>query len=133
MQASITTPARQNGKNLDSSKERTHTLRAVAPTSPSDPTPRIYVEARFWMGRSRTASTVYCSVWVHAPGMHASGYGTAGGGGYHKESAALALAMRSAGITLTESIGAAGERAMADALRAAAVAAGAPAEHVAIV
>lgn len=133
MQASITIPARQNGKNLDNDKERTLTLQAVAPTSPTDPTPRVYAEARFWMGRARTASTVYCSVWVRAPGTSASGHGTAGGHGYHKPSAALALAMRSAGITLTESIGAAGTRAMEEALRAVAIAAGAPADHVVIV
>lgn len=132
MQASITIPTRQNARNLDGDKKRTNTLYAVAPTSPSDPTPRIYVEARFWMGRSRTASTVYCSIWVRAPGLHASGYGTTGGYGYHKESAALAYALRSAGITLSESIIAAGERAVEDALRAVAIAAGAPAEHVAI-
>ena len=132
MQASITIPPQQNGKNLDGAKERTRTLQAAAPTSPSDPTPRVYVEARFWMGRHRKASTVYCSIWVHAPGLHASGNGTAWGYGYHKESAALSDALQSAGVTIIESISAAGERAMEEALRAVAIAAGAPAEHVAI-
>lgn len=61
---------------------------------------RTIVTARFYMGRSRTASTVYCALWVDGPG-YCSGKGTAGGYGYHKESAALASAIKSAGITLT--------------------------------
>ncbi len=55
------------------------------------------VEARFYMGRSRDASTVYCSLWVSGA-QYCSGTGTAGGYGYHKESAALDAAIRSAGI-----------------------------------
>ena len=135
MQASITIPAQQNGKNLDGDKERTLTLYAVAPTSPSDPTPRVYVEARFWMSCRRTASTVYCSVWVRGdgPGLCISSHGAGRGGhGYHKESSALASAIQSAGITLSEGIRDTGEYAMHDALRAVAIAAGAPAEHVVI-
>lgn len=60
------------------------------------------VEARCYMGRSNSASTVYCSLWVHGE-KHCSGTGQAGGYGYHKESAALGSAIRSAGIVLTGS------------------------------
>ena len=55
------------------------------------------ITARFYMGRSAQASVVYCCLWV--PGK-CSGYGTAGGYGYHKESAALQAAINSAGIEL---------------------------------
>lgn len=58
------------------------------------------VEASFYMGRSRDASKVYCALWVSGD-TYCSGRGKAGGYGYHKESAALADAIRSAGIELT--------------------------------
>ena len=58
-------------------------------------------------------STVYCSIWVQgikdnkkpADWVYGrtSGRGSAGGYGYHKESAAVAKAIRSAGIILTGS------------------------------
>jgi hypothetical protein len=57
------------------------------------------VEARFYMGRSRDSSTVYCALWVNGA-SYCSGKGTAGGYGYHKESAALQSAITSAGIVL---------------------------------
>jgi hypothetical protein len=53
------------------------------------------------MGRSPSASVVYASVWAFGNGKDSvSGYGTAGGYGYHKESAAIANAINSAGIEL---------------------------------
>ena len=59
-------------------------------------------DARFYMGRSRTASTVYCSLWVSNFGANVdiSGHGRAGGYGYHKRSAALQAAIDSAAIKL---------------------------------
>jgi len=57
------------------------------------------IEARIYMGRSSTASKVYCSLWVSGAN-YCSGSGSAGGWGYHKESAALDSAIRSAGIEL---------------------------------
>lgn len=59
----------------------------------------VIAEARMHMGRSASASTVYCALWVHGD-AYTSGRGKAGGGGYHKESAALQDAIDSAGITL---------------------------------
>lgn len=65
---------------------------------------RAIVTARFYMGRSASASVVYCCLWVHgrtkAGEVYTSGAGTAGGYGYNKESAALATAISSAGIEL---------------------------------
>ena len=56
-------------------------------------------------------ATVYCSIWVHSIKENkrptdwayggTSGKGSAGGYGYHKSSAAVADAIRSAGIVLT--------------------------------
>lgn len=106
------------------------------------------VDARFWMGRSSRSSVVYCSVWIGKPGPKPgplpSGRGTAGGGGYHKESAALEEALTAAGVSLAyahdsdpaqtwrgqhragdrASIGGVGEQAMQSALLAVARAAG---------
>lgn len=65
------------------------------------------VDARFWMGRSSKSMTVYCSVWIQTrAGLHGSktrylsGRGEAGGCGYHKKSAALEAALRSAGVRI---------------------------------
>ena len=63
------------------------------------------VDARFYMGRSSQSSTVYCFVWIHGKGFYTSGRGSAGGYGYYKESAALAYALDSAGVTLYGSPG----------------------------
>ena len=78
--------------------------------------------ARWYMGRSREASVVYCSLWVRRPAIRnatKTGYikegawwsssGQAGGYGYHKGSAALDSAIRLAGITLSRSISGTGE------------------------
>ena len=93
-----------NGRNYADTKETTHELRVIARRSSN----AAYeagklcevVTARFYMGRSRNASTVYCSVWVHCEGIHTAGHGTAGGWGYHKNSAALSAALSNAGIEL---------------------------------
>jgi len=87
------------------------------------------IDARFWMGRSSQASTVYCSVWIYQQTTgggfdYHGGTGSAGGFGYHKESAALDEALRSAGVTLSTPIHGAGDHAMEAALRAVARAAG---------
>jgi len=61
---------------------------------------RDVVTARCYMGRSSSASVVYASVWVHVGNNCTSGKGSAGGGGYHKQSAAIGDAIDSAGIEL---------------------------------
>ena len=94
----------QNGKNFGDTKETTLELRVICRRSKNAhyDAGKLHeaVVARFYMGRSRTASTVYCSVWVHSEGIHTAGSGTAGGYGYHKASAALSSALTSAGIEL---------------------------------
>lgn len=91
------------------------------------------VDARFWMSRRAGASVVYCSVWIRTrlgcadaptPPRWLSGRGSAGGYGYHKESAAFADALRSAGIELERSVHGVGDQAIKDAMRAVARAAG---------
>lgn len=106
-----------NAINHDGRKQRVNTLRFVAKD-----TLGTVVEARWWMGKSASASVVYCSVWVYPPAGSAvpsvSGRGTAGGGGYHKESAALEDAFASAGIRFEKHFGGAGESAMTRAIAA---------------
>ena len=56
-----------------------------------------------YMGRSASASVVYAVLWVRCKdGEWTSGSGHAGGYGYHKESAAIASAISSAGIELKD-------------------------------
>lgn len=86
---------------------------------------REVVTARAYMGRSASASTVYASIWVSGKGVYTAGSGSAGGYGYHKESAAFAAAIRSAGIELDADIAGRGEGAMRDAFEAIARAIGA--------
>jgi hypothetical protein len=64
---------------------------------------REVVTARCYMGRSASASVVHAVLWVRcADGHWTSGSGSAGGWGYHKESAAIADAIKSAGIELKD-------------------------------
>lgn len=64
------------------------------------------VTCRTYMGRSASASTVYASIWVSGwrspkgKDIDVAGHGSAGGYGYHKESAAIGDALSSAGIKL---------------------------------
>jgi len=86
---------------------------------------RSVVHAIFWMGRATSSSVVYCSVWItKRDGQSLSGRGSAGGGGYHKESAALEDAILSAGVRLDRSISGAGDYSMREAMEAIAFAAG---------
>lgn len=77
------------------------------------------IDARFYMGRSSSASVVHCSLWVRTrDGRYFSGEGQAGGYGYHKTSAALDAAVDSAGIKLEKRFDGCGETAMHVALLA---------------
>jgi hypothetical protein len=121
----------RNAKNLARDKELVNRLQVVAAYKG-----KLYrvVDARFWMGRSNSASVVYCSIWVHSrhKDIDCSGYGTAGGGNYHKESEALDSAIKTAGINLwtdktftkIRHIDGAGKNAMKDAVEAIARGAG---------
>lgn len=81
------------------------------------------ITVRCYMGRSANVSTVYASIWVHGD-IYTSGMGKAGGGGYHKTSAAIGNAIESAGIALDQDIWGVGEGAIHEALKAIAEALG---------
>jgi len=82
-------------------KEQTDSYTATVAKGGEVHTP---VVAKCYMGRSSSASVVYCNVWVHGKVkdqyISLSGSGSAGGCGYHKTSAAVDEALRSAGVQL---------------------------------
>jgi hypothetical protein len=92
--------ARRNGKNLDDTKERVQAYKVYGLTvEDGHPVSKCLLELRIYMGRSKSASTVYASLWVH--GDHwTAGSGSASGYGYCKYSQAAAGAIESAGIEL---------------------------------
>jgi hypothetical protein len=108
-----------NARNYEGEKRTVNRLRFVSAGKMET-----VVDARWWMGRSTSASVVYCSVWVSPPVTSeypaVSGRGTAGGSGYHKESAALEDAFTSAGVTFEQYFGGCGDSAMQKAIEAAA-------------
>lgn len=59
-------------------------------------TGRAIVIARLY----QPGSVMHCSLWINWSDTHGRGQGQAGGGGYHKASAALDAAIRDAGIAL---------------------------------
>jgi hypothetical protein len=71
---------------------------------------------RWYMGRSSSASKMYCSLWIHPSG--GSSGGTAYGGGYDKRSASFADALTHAGVAYTGSLSGAGMGAVRDACEA---------------
>lgn len=96
MLAKIAKPDQSNAYNYSRDKEMVSAYSVIGKVNGEL---REVVTARAYMGRSSSASTVYVSLWVHGA-IHASGKGSAGGYGYHKESQALANAIESAGIEL---------------------------------
>jgi hypothetical protein len=79
---------------------------------------------RWYMGRSSSASVIYCSIWVYPHDwLHEStaGNGQAGGGGYCKQSAAFEYAINSAGLYSSEPISGRGLSVVEDFLKALAV------------
>jgi hypothetical protein len=73
----------------------------------------------YWRG-----SSCYCCLWVSGRDTYGTGSGCAKGGGYHKKSDAVARAIRSAGIELTDDdksparIGGSGDGAIFEAIAA---------------
>lgn len=76
------------------------------------------ITIRCFMGRSNQASVVYACVWIHGKEISCSGKGSAGGWGYHKESAAVHDAINNAGISLGKSIHGVGDSAVEAAMYA---------------
>ena len=110
-------PATQaNGKNLSRQKEMVSAMSAVAVINGKMCE---VVVARWYMARkSDGASPVYASIWTYGAGFDISGHGRATGYGYHKASAALSTALKSAGIVLSERIDGLGDGASQRALEA---------------
>ena len=97
IKAKIVKPA-ENGLNLGGSKETITTISLLVKAGKEW---REVIDARIYMGRSRSASVVYASIWAFGNGKASiSGTGKAGGYGYHKESAALDSAINNAGVEL---------------------------------
>jgi len=114
MTATITNPQR-NGRNHADKKETVRTLKLVAYSKGELHNP---ITIRWYMGRSNSASTVYCSIWCHNKHVDCAGNGSASGWGYHKESAALGYAIQNAGIKLDKSIDGVGDSAIREAVEA---------------
>ena len=112
--ATLTSPNASNGRNYGDTKETTDSYIVIGIEKGQ---PVELATARIYKGRSRNASRVYASIWLRG-GNYASGSGWAGGGGYHKASAALGRAIESAGVKLAEPIDGRGDGAMLDALTA---------------
>mgnify|MGYP001573645638 CR=1 FL=1 len=100
--------ATNNGVNYGNEKEITRAGSVVA-FDPAEGRIREVIVYRVYMGRSRSATKVHATVWVHGAGSaYSSGSGSAGGGGYCKSSAALAVAAKNAGIKSADSFAGAG-------------------------
>lgn len=86
--------------------------REIAVLDPA--TGRAVVTARLYY----PGTVCYCALWVSGANTYGRGQGQAGGGGYHKQSAALAAAIDDAGIGLHRSISGLGDQAMEEACEA---------------
>jgi hypothetical protein len=89
-------------------------------------TMRNVIDCRCWMSRSGNGGVVvYASIWLYGGNnYYASGRGKDSGYGYDKPSAAIAEAIESAGIGLSESIDGVGNDAVREALSGIAAAMG---------
>lgn len=94
-----------NAKNYSQEKELVSRYLVI-----DKKTERVIIDCRCYMGRSSNSTQVYASIWINSikplcedeEGFttYTSGGGSAGGYGYHKESAAIGDAISSAGFTL---------------------------------
>lgn len=129
--ATLPNESHQNARNMDGDKELIQQYTLVGfwrdDDRPAMNTIVQPVRVKWWMSRSRNATRVYCSIWVNVPQFHQAkrtpvtyfgGHGFAGGCGYDKKSAALAAAIDSAGIKLSQDIDGRGDSAVREAIRA---------------
>ena len=93
----IITKQVQNARNYSGEKE---TVSKYVVLGKINGETREIVDARAYMGRSKSSSTVFASIWVNGADIYTAGRGQAGGYGYHKESAAIGSAISDAGIEL---------------------------------
>ena len=99
----------QRAKNFNRDKMLTTAIVATDKT-----TGRKIVDCRVYIGKSSSSATVYCSIWIYGGQLY-NGLGKAGGGGYHKASAAMYEALHNAGWATSEAISGRGDGAMRDA------------------
>lgn len=99
----------QRAKNFNRDKMLTTAIVATDKT-----TGRKIVDCRVYIGKSSLSATMYCSIWIYGGQLY-NGLGKAGGGGYHKSSAAMYEALHNAGWTVSEAISGFGDGAMRDA------------------
>lgn len=97
MRAVLPATGISGAKNMGNDKEQTAYIKLI-----DKKTERTIIDARWYMARSKSAQSVYCSIWFRAgnSGLETSGHGVASGWGYHKSSASAASAIRNAGIEL---------------------------------
>jgi hypothetical protein len=95
--ATMPTEPQSNGHNYAREKEKHASYTVIAYKNGEFHEP---VELCCYSGRSRNASVHYATIWLHGDKINSSGSGSAGGSGYHKDSAAADEAIRSAGIKL---------------------------------
>lgn len=114
--AKLTGENKCHGTNYGGSKEQIDRKVLVALV---DGELREVVDARWYMGRSRDAQTVICTVWIITRDGHdRSGTGKAGGYGYCKRSAAFAAAVSHAAVWLQNDVGGRGMSVVAEAMHA---------------
>lgn len=106
LKAKFTKTETNNARYEYDKKERIDSFTAVVTKGGEISTP---VSVKCYMGRSSSASVVYCNIWIHGSkaggkSVSLSGSGSAGGWGYHKVSAAVDEALRSAGVQLYGSL-----------------------------
>jgi hypothetical protein len=97
MKAKLTKKNVENGLNLAKEKEIIETLNVVVIHKNDIKAP---ITVKWYMGRSNSASVVYCSIWVTDKGTYISGHGSAGEYEYNKVSVAFQAALDSCGIEL---------------------------------
>ena len=107
----------QRAKSFNRDKMLTTAIVATDKT-----TGRKIVDCRVYIGKVNSATTFYCSIWIYGEQLY-TGLGKAGGGGYHKASAAMYEALHNAGWAVSEPISGCGDGAMRDAAVAVAEAA----------
>jgi len=100
-----------NAVNLGAKKELIQAYSLISDTLDE------LITVRWYSGRSKYASTITCSLWIHGD-HYCSGIGKSGGYGYDKISASFSNACDSAGITLSRNIDGAGEGAIKEAMGA---------------
>ena len=138
----IATPLKPalNGRNYGGEKRLLTALSAIAlyiDDKRGLPTMKEVAVARIYGSKQGRGSRNYASLWIqpvdYGTGLTSAGHGWASGWGYHRPSAALQEAIRSAGWSLSEDIDGRGDRATEDALRAIAAVAAPDASEILII